>query len=291
MSNLRSRRLGFGWARSGADRGMEECSVSEEQARGTGRTEADREDRRRPGDGGTDRNPESGAPADASVPERAASAAEDLLEAVKPRLRGWLHLGTAPLALAAGIVLVSLSPTVPAMIASAVYALSAVMLFGTSAVYHVGRWSPRAQKVLRRMDHSNIYLIIAGTYTPFVLLVLEGTLRTAMLVLIWGGAIAGVGFKMLWLNAPRWLSTALYLAIGWVAVLFVPQLIGGTHPATWILILVGGVLYSVGAVVYGLKRPDPAPRWFGFHEIFHSLTIAAFVCHYVAVSFVVYTTA
>ncbi|ADH66189.1 MULTISPECIES: PAQR family membrane homeostasis protein TrhA [Nocardiopsis] len=267
---------------------MEECSVSEEQARGTGRTEADRKDHGAPRDGG--RKPGSGTPSDASVPERAAAAAEELLEAVKPRLRGWLHLGTAPLALAAGIVLVSLSPTTPAMIASAVYALSAVMLFATSAVYHVGRWSPGAQKVLRRMDHSNIYLIIAGTYTPFVLLVLEGTLRTAMLALIWGGAIAGVGFKMLWLNAPRWLSTALYLAIGWVAVLFIPQLIGGTHPATWILILVGGVLYSVGAVVYGLKWPDPAPRWFGFHEIFHSLTIAAFVCHYVAVSFVVYTT-
>ncbi len=220
---------------------------------------------------------------------RAASAAGELLEAVKPRLRGWLHLGTAPLALAAGIVLVCLAPTWPAKAASAVYALSSVMLFSTSAVYHVGRWSPRAQKVLRRMDHSNIYLIIAGTYTPFVVLVLEGGLRAAMLALIWGGAIAGVGFKLLWLGAPRWLSTALYLAIGWVAVLFIPELISGTHPAAWILILVGGVLYSVGAVVYALKRPDPAPRWFGFHEIFHSLTIAAFVCQYIAVSFVVYT--
>ncbi|WP_304454112.1 hemolysin III family protein [Nocardiopsis sp. YSL2] len=220
---------------------------------------------------------------------KARGAAEDLLEAVKPRLRGWLHLGTAPLALAAGIVLVCLSPTLPAMAASAVYALSSVLLFSTSAVYHVGRWSPPAQRILRRMDHSNIYLIIAGTYTPFVILVLDGALRTAMLALIWGGATAGVAFKLLWLNAPRWLSTALYLAIGWVAVLFIPDLIGGTHPATWILILVGGVLYSVGAVVYGLKRPNPAPRWFGFHEIFHSLTIAAFVCHYVAVSFVVYT--
>ncbi|MFL1382141.1 MULTISPECIES: PAQR family membrane homeostasis protein TrhA [unclassified Nocardiopsis] len=226
-----------------------------------------------------------------TLPERAVAAAEGLVEAVKPRLRGWLHLGTAPLALAAGIVLVALSPTVPAMAASAVYALSSVLLFSTSAIYHVGRWSPRVQQVLRRMDHSNIYLIIAGTYTPFIVLVLEGTLRTAMLALVWGGAIAGVGFKLLWLGAPRWLSTALYLAIGWVAVLFIPQLVEGTHPATWILILVGGVLYSVGAVVYGMKWPDPAPRWFGFHEIFHSLTIAAFVCHYIAVSFVVYTAA
>ncbi|MFC3995516.1 hemolysin III family protein [Nocardiopsis sediminis] len=217
--------------------------------------------------------------------------AADLLEAVKPRLRGWLHLGTAPVALAAGIVLVALAPGAPARIASAIYALSSVLLFGTSAVYHVGRWSRRGMAVLRRMDHSNIYFIIAGTYTPFVVLVLDGALRTAMLALIWGGAAAGVLFKMFWLNAPRWLSTALYLAIGWVAVLFIPQLVGGTHPATWILILAGGLLYSAGAVVYGAKRPDPAPRWFGFHEIFHSLTIAAYICHYIAVSFVVYTSA
>ena len=245
--------------------------MSRDKARGTGYAQP-RQDR---GDG---------------LPERAATAAEGLAQVIKPRLRGWLHLGTAPLALAAGIVLVSLSPTAPAMAASAVYALSAVLLFSTSAIYHVGRWAPRAQQVLRRMDHSYIDLIIAGTYTPFIVLVLEGTLRTAMLVLVWGGAIAGVGFKLLWLNAPRWLSTALYLAIGWVAVLFIPELIAGTHPATWILILVGGILYSIGAVVYGMKRPDPAPRWFGFHEIFHSLTIAAFICHYIAVSFVVYTT-
>ncbi|MDA0564039.1 hemolysin III family protein [Streptomonospora sp. S1-112] len=215
--------------------------------------------------------------------------AADLMEVVKPRLRGWLHLGTAPLALAAGIVLVSLSPTTPALAASAVYAVTAVLLFATSAVYHVGRWSAAGMAVLRRMDHANIYLIIAGTYTPFVLLVLEGTLRTAMLTLIWTGAGAGVLFKIFWVNAPRWLSTALYLAIGWVAVLFIPQLVGGTHPATWILVLVGGVLYSLGAVVYGAKWPDPAPRWFGFHEVFHSLTIAAYICHYIAVSFVVYS--
>ncbi|WP_312863431.1 PAQR family membrane homeostasis protein TrhA [Spinactinospora alkalitolerans] len=219
------------------------------------------------------------------------SRASDLLEAVKPRLRGWLHLGTAPLALAAGIVLVCLAPTGLSRVASAVYAVSSVLLFSTSAIYHVGRWSPRGMAVLRRMDHSNIYLIIAGTYTPFVLLVLDGALRAAMVSLIWGAAIAGVLFKVFWLNSPRWLSTALYIAVGWAAVLFIPQLIGGTHPATWILILVGGVLYSVGALVYGLKRPDPAPRWFGFHEIFHSLTIAAYVCHYIAVSFVVYTAA
>ncbi|WP_460856515.1 PAQR family membrane homeostasis protein TrhA [Nocardiopsis coralliicola] len=227
----------------------------------------------------------------ASAAGAAGEFAADFLEAVKPKLRGWLHLGTAPLALAAGIVLIALAPTGPARAVSAVYALTSVLLFSTSAVYHVGRWSKKAVAVLRRMDHANIYLIIAGTYTPFVALVLDGALRTAMMALIWGGALAGVLFKVFWVGAPRWLSTGLYLAIGWVAVLFIPDLVTGTHPATWILILAGGLLYSAGAVVYGLKRPDPAPRWFGFHEVFHSLTIAAYVCHYIAVSMVVYTQA
>ncbi len=215
--------------------------------------------------------------------------AADLLEAVKPRLRGWLHLGTAPLALAAGIVLVCLAPTALAGAASAIYGASAVLLFSTSAIYHVGRWSQRGMAILRRLDHSNIYLIIAGTYTPFVLLVLEGSTRSWMISAIWTAAIAGVLLKVCWLNAPRWLSTAFYLALGWVAVLIIPDLITGTQPATWILLLVGGVLYSIGAVVYGARWPDPAPRWFGFHEIFHTLTIGAYVCQYIAVSFIVYT--
>lgn len=217
------------------------------------------------------------------------SAGSGLLNIVKPRLRGWLHLGTSPLALAAGIVLVSLAPTGPARAASAVYGLTAALLFATSAAYHMGRWSKRVDLVLRRMDHSNIYLIIAGTYTPFVLLVLDGPLRTAMLWLIWGAAVSGVLFKVCWTHAPRWISTALYLALGWAALLFFPQLIGGTHTSTWILLLVGGGLYSLGGVIYAMRWPDPAPRWFGFHEVFHSLTIAAYVCQYIAVSFVVYT--
>src|SRR5699024_7234098 len=132
-----------------------------------------------------------------TVPEKAAQTAGDIFDAVKPRLRGWLHLGTAPLALAAGIVLVALSPTLPALLAAAVYALSSVLLFSTSAIYHVGRWSPRAQRLLRRMDHSNIYLIIAGTYTPFIVLVLDGTLRISMLALVWGGAISEVALLRL----------------------------------------------------------------------------------------------
>ncbi|WP_236544048.1 PAQR family membrane homeostasis protein TrhA [Spiractinospora alimapuensis] len=211
------------------------------------------------------------------------------MPADKPKLRGWSHLGMAPLALAAGIVLVSLSPTVEARVASAIYAVTATLLFTTSAVYHVGRWRPVTFATLRRMDHCNIYLIIAGTYTPFVVLVLDGQLRTVLLWLIWGAALAGVGFKAGWVNAPRWLSTSLYLALGWVAILFFPQLINGTHTATWILLLVGGGLYSLGGVIYATRWPNIAPRWFGFHEVFHALTIAAYVCQYIAVSFVTYS--
>ncbi|PRY02716.1 PAQR family membrane homeostasis protein TrhA [Allonocardiopsis opalescens] len=223
--------------------------------------------------------------------ERAGRAASAAAAAVKPRLRGWLHLGAAPLALAAGIVLVALAPAGLPRISAAVYAAASVLLFGTSAVYHLGRWGAATHAVLRRMDHANIYLIIAGTYTPFVLLVLEGRLRVWMTSLVWGAALAGMVFKVLWLNAPRWLSTALYIALGWVAVFFIPQLVGGSGMAAWILILVGGLLYSLGGVVYATKWPDPAPRWFGFHEVFHALTVAAYVVQYVAVSFVVYAAA
>src|SRR5690606_18801631 len=220
-------------------------------------------------------------------PTRVEAAAAHLLHSAKPRLRGWLHLGTAPLALIAGIILIGFAPTTAARLASAIYGLSAVLLFSTSAAYHIGRWSPRTAAALRRLDHANIYLIIAGTYTPFVLLVLDGTQRTAMLALIWGCAAAGVLFTLVWLHAPRWLSTTLYVALGWIAVLFLPDLIRGVAAVPLLLVLTGGILYSLGALVYALKRPDPFPRWFGFHEIFHVLTIAAFACQYIAVFAVV----
>lgn len=216
--------------------------------------------------------------------------ARDAVSAIKPRLRGWLHLGTAPLALAAGIVLVVLAPTAPARIAAAVFAVTAVLLFGTSAVYHRGSgfFSERTSRLLKRLDHANIFLIIAGTYTPFAVLLLpEGQGRTLLWV-VWAGAIAGVLFRVLWVGAPRWLYTPVYVALGWVAVFYLPGFWrhGGAVVVT--LIAVGGLLYTLGAVVYGTKRPNPSPRWFGFHEIFHAFTIVAFAAHYVAVSFSVY---
>jgi hemolysin III len=209
----------------------------------------------------------------------------------KPRLRGWLHAVTAPLALACGVVLIVLAPTGPAAAAAAVYGLSAVMLFTTSAIYHRGNWSPRAEQRLKRLDHANIFVLIAGTYTPFAVLALDGATRVAVLAAVWGTALAGAASRVLWVGAPRWSYVPLYIGLGWAAGFVVPQLLQNTGAAAFTLIAVGGVLYTVGGIVYGLRRPDPSPRWFGFHEIFHSLTVAAFICQYVAASLVVYRAA
>lgn len=219
---------------------------------------------------------------------RAAGRVGDLAQSAKPRLRGWLHAGTFPAVLVAGLVLVALGPTRPARLAAAVYAFTSALLFGISALYHRGHWSQRAEAVLRRFDHANIYLIIAGTYTPFALLALHGTVRTVVLAVIWSGAAVGMLFRILWVGAPRWLYTALYVGLGWVAVAFLPQLLAGAGMPALVLVCTGGLLYSAGGLVYGLRRPDPAPRWFGFHEVFHAFTIAAYVAQYIAVSFVVY---
>lgn len=220
----------------------------------------------------------------------AGQTAREVVAALKPKLRGWLHLATTPLALAAGIVLVALAPTAGGRLTAAIFAATAVLLFGTSAVYHrgTGHFSDRTSRLLKRLDHANIFLIIAGTYTPFAVLLLpEGQGRT-LLWLVWGGAIAGVLFRVLWVGAPRWLYTPVYVALGWVAVFYLPGFWRNGGAAVVVLIAVGGLLYTLGAVVYGLKRPNPSPRWFGFHEVFHAFTIAAFVTHYVAISISVY---
>jgi hemolysin III len=224
-------------------------------------------------------------PVEAAVGSTVGSA----VAAIKPRLRGWIHLGTFPLAVAAGVVLVALAPGGRPRIASAVFAVTAVLLFGTSALYHRGSWSPRWTGVLKRLDHSNIFLIIAGTYTPLAVALLPESRGRALLWIVWVGAIIGVLFRVLWVGAPRWLYTPVYIALGWVAVFYLPDFIRQGGAAVLVLIAVGGGLYTAGAVVYGIKRPNPSPRWFGFHEIFHVLTVAAFVVHYVAVSMAVYT--
>jgi hemolysin III len=210
---------------------------------------------------------------------------------VKPKLRGWLHAGTFPAVLVAGTALVCLAPTTAARVAALVFALSAALLFGTSAVYHRGDWSPRWAGVLRRMDHSNIFLIIAGTYTPLAVTTLPPDEARVLLTIVWVGALAGVAFRVFWIGAPRWLYTPVYLALGWVAVGYLGDFAAGGGTAVAVLVVVGGLLYSLGAVAYGTKRPNPSPRWFGFHEVFHAFTVIAFAAHYVGISLATYGTA
>ncbi|WP_235738584.1 PAQR family membrane homeostasis protein TrhA [Nocardioides alcanivorans] len=221
---------------------------------------------------------------------------EDRLDDLKPKLRGWLHAATVPLILAAGIVLIVLSPTTSTRVGSTVFVVSALVLFGVSAVYHRGTWSPRTWAVLRRFDHANIFVLIAGSYTPFALLFLEGTAQATLLSVVWVAAIGGVFFRVFWTDAPRWLYTPMYIALGWAALFFIPQFIDGAGRfqagiaiSALVLVAVGGVLYTLGGVVYGFKRPNPWPRYFGFHEVFHTFTILAFITHYVGVSLATYS--
>jgi hemolysin III len=215
---------------------------------------------------------------------------------IKPKLRGWIHLASTPLVLAAGIVLIVLSPTATTKVGSALYAGSALLLFGTSALYHRGTWSPKMWQILNRLDHSNIFVFIAGSYTPFALTLLEGASRVIMLSVVWTGALLGIAFKLFWPSAPRWLSAPIYIALGWAAIFFIPAFFEGAVAlglgigiAVFVLICVGGALYTMGGLVYGFKWPDPSPRVFGFHEIFHGFTIAAFAAHYVGVSLATYS--
>ncbi|WP_051681990.1 hemolysin III family protein [Cellulomonas sp. HZM] len=235
--------------------------------------------------------PDSDGSPDGSPDGSSVSTVTTVADVVKPHLRGWIHAGVAPLVLAASIVLVVLSPTTAAKWSTAVFGISAVMLFGTSAIYHRGRWSPRVAGVLRRLDHTNIFLIIAGTYTPLAVLLLPKYTAEVLLIIVWSGALVGLLARVFWLGAPRWVYVPVYVALGWVAVAFLPQFWRSGGPAIVWLVAAGGLAYTAGAVVYGTKRPNPSPRWFGFHEIFHALTVVGFTCHYVAVSMASYGSA
>lgn len=224
-----------------------------------------------------------------AIPEIAATAKLPLLEEatpvaseIKPTWRGWIHAGTFPVTIAAGIVLICLAQGTPAKWASAVYMLTSMLLFGNSALYHRINWSPKVKLVFKRIDHANIFLLIAGTYTPIAVLALPPSKGTLLLALVWGGTILGIAFRVFWISAPRWLYVALYLALGWAAVMYLGD-IWQAHPSTLILVVVGGLLYSGGAVVYALKKPNPVPGHFGFHEIFHVCTVLAFLCHWAGI--------
>ncbi len=200
----------------------------------------------------------------------------------KPVLRGWIHTIAAPVSLAASVVLVVLAPTTELKWASAVYMVSSLVLFGVSAAYHQFYWKPPIEKFLQRMDHANIFLLIAGTYTPLTVALLDGRSRVFLLATVWIGAVLGILISLFWPTAPRWLNTLIYVILGWTAIWFLPAFWNSGGPAVVLLILAGGILYTIGALVYAFKWPNPSDRWFGFHEIFHAFTVAAWVCQCIA---------
>ncbi|WP_300342401.1 hemolysin III family protein [Nesterenkonia sp.] len=197
-------------------------------------------------------------------------------------MRGWLHAGMVPLALAAGIVVVALAPGATLKTASAVYAVTGLLLFAVSATYHLGRWSPRTARLLKRLDHTNILLIIAGTYTPLTLAMLPEPKDLILLISVWVGAVGGVAFRLFWTYAPRWLYTIFYIVLGLAAVVFLGDFFAADAAAA-ALICLGGVAYITGAVFYAMKRPNISLNWFGFHELFHACTLVGFLCHYAAI--------
>lgn len=212
----------------------------------------------------------------------------DAVTELKPKLRGWLHAAISPLAFFSFLVLLVLADSVVVRAGAAVFMFSAVLLFGVSAVYHTGRWSDRAKAIWKRFDHANIFILIAGSYTPFSLLLLTPKHAAIMLSLVWGGALLGVFFRIFWVGAPRWLYVPLYLLLGWAAVLYADEFFTKGPTDVMVLMVVGGALYTIGALVYGFKWPNPSPKWFGFHEVFHTFTIAAFIVHYIGVSLLAY---
>ncbi len=206
----------------------------------------------------------------------------------KPRMRGVLHQWAFFVAIVAGAALVAAAPPGRATLATAIYAFTVVGLFGVSALYHRVNWSSiAARRWMRRLDHSMIFLVIAGTYTPFALLALHGSLATAILIVVWAGAFGGIVLNLVWIDAPRWVTALVYVALGWVAVIAFPSLFDALGVTATALVAAGGVLYTLGALVYALRRPDPAPTVFGYHEIFHALVVAAAALQYAVVAFFV----
>jgi hemolysin III len=205
---------------------------------------------------------------------------------LKPRLRGWLHAYAAALSIVTGATLVAVAVAVRGGSAGAttgVYAATVTLLFGTSALYHRLSWGPRGQAIMKRLDHSMIFMFIAGTYTPIAALTLPRTAAVAVLAVVWIGALFGVIMQTAWPHAPRWLPVPCYIGLGWVAVFVFPDLLHNGGIAAFVLIAAGGIVYTVGAVIYGMKRPNPWPGTLGFHEVFHACTLVAAVCHYIAI--------
>jgi hemolysin III len=203
----------------------------------------------------------------------------------KPLLRGVLHQVSFFVALAVGALVVAFADGTRATVSAAIFAASVVAMLGASALYHRVTWSPTVRPWMRRVDHAGIYVLIAGTYTPVGLIVVHGVLRNIVLVIVWSGAAAAILLKFIWVRAPKWLSAATGLAVGWAGVAAMPQVVQNAGWPAFALLAAGGLAYSAGAVVYAMRRPDPAPDVFGYHELFHALTIVAVACQYVAIAF------
>jgi len=200
----------------------------------------------------------------------------------KPTWRGWIHAGTFPLAIVLGAILIVAADGAAAKISSSVFVASSLLLFGNSALYHRIDWKPKTKAIFKRIDHANIFLLIAGSYTPITVLALPHDKSVLLLWLVWAGAGLGILFRVFWIGAPRWLYVPLYLLLGYASLIFIVDFFDA-NAAMMTLILVGGLFYTVGAVIYGLKKPNPFPGRFGFHEIFHTLTLLAFLCHWAGI--------
>jgi len=205
----------------------------------------------------------------------------------RPKLRGIIHLVMSPLALVAGLTLVTITSELRGRVTLTIFTLTAVSLFTCSAIYHRVPWSPAAKAVWRRIDHANIPLLIAGTYTPFSIYLLEKQQAVILLSLVWGGALLSGIFRVFWLSAPKWLYVPIYLALGWAAFIYFPDFYASGGSLVFTLIALGGVLYSAGAIIYAVKKPNLSINWFGFHELFHALTAAAFISHFIAAVLVI----
>lgn len=249
--------------------------------------------------------PDATSPSTATSPATAASRLAGLIDSelalaaddpdyepldTRPRLRGYLHLAAFVSALAQAAVLIPLATLQSgrAGLATSIYCLFMCAMFGTSALYHRRRWTTRGWRVMKRMDHSMIFLFIAGTYTPFGLLALTGATRWWVLGVVWTGCFAGIALKLSWPTSPRWVGVPIYIAVGWTAIFVLRPITVNGGAAALVLMLVGGLLYSLGAVCYATHWPNVKPGYFGYHEVFHAFTILAAACHYIAVFFVVY---
>lgn len=227
----------------------------------------------------------SGGAAGSDETTSVAGAARGAFEHVKPRLRGVFHQWSFVAALPIGAMLILDAGSTRARVAAAIFAASVAAMFGASALYHRPDWSPKWRLWLRRLDHAGIYCLIAGTYTPVGLLVLHGAWSVVVLSIVWSGAATAIFVRLFWTTAPKWVAAAVGVALGWVGVVALPKIVSGAGLACMLLILAGGILYSLGALIYALRRPDPIPAVFGYHELFHVLVIAAVAMQYSAIAF------